>query len=79
MHYLSSLYFANQPLHVFGVFIAHHQVVLYMYNNWYLLFFLVDGLFSWLGFQPNQENRPSTKGNKYQLLYIYSVPPDYGL
>jgi len=27
MHYLSSVYFVNQPLHVSGIFVAHHQEV----------------------------------------------------
>jgi hypothetical protein len=27
MHYLSSIYFVKQPLHVSGGFIAHHQEV----------------------------------------------------
>jgi hypothetical protein len=27
MHYLSSVYFINQPLHVSGIFAAHHQEV----------------------------------------------------
>jgi len=27
MHYLSSVYFVNQPLHVSGMFVAHHQEV----------------------------------------------------
>jgi len=27
MQYLSSVYFVNQPLHFFGVFIAHYQEV----------------------------------------------------
>jgi hypothetical protein len=27
MHYLSSTEFVNQPLHVSGMFIAHHQEV----------------------------------------------------
>ena len=27
LHYLSSVYFANQPLHVSGIFVAHHQGV----------------------------------------------------
>jgi len=46
MHYLSSVYFVNQPLHVSGIFVAHHQ---------------------------------EEKHNTYQLLYIYSIPPDDGL
>ena len=27
MHYLSSVYFVNQPVYVSGIFIAHHQEV----------------------------------------------------
>jgi len=27
MHYLSSVHFVNQPLHVSGIFVAHHQEV----------------------------------------------------
>ena len=27
MHYLSSVYFVNQPVHVLGIFVAHHQEV----------------------------------------------------
>ena len=27
MHYLSSYYFFNQPLHISGIFVAHHQEV----------------------------------------------------
>jgi hypothetical protein len=30
-HYLSSVYFANQPLHVSGIFVAHHQEVCCIY------------------------------------------------
>jgi len=31
MHYLSSVYFVIQPLHVLGIFVAHHQEVYYVY------------------------------------------------
>jgi len=27
MHYLSSVYFVSQPVHVSGIFVAHHQDV----------------------------------------------------
>jgi len=38
MHYLSSVYFVNQPLHVSGLFVAHHQEVYCIYTtNWYVL------------------------------------------
>jgi len=32
-HYLSSVYFVNQPLHVSGIFIAHHQEVYCIYTT----------------------------------------------
>ena len=38
MHYLSLLYFVHQPLHVSGIFVAHHQEVYCIYTtNWYVL------------------------------------------
>jgi hypothetical protein len=45
------------------------------------VFFLDGCLLSWLGWnQPNQDSRQSSKKNsKYQLLYLYGVPPDDGL
>jgi len=33
MQYLSSVYFVNQPLHVSGIFVAHHQEVYCMYKT----------------------------------------------
>jgi len=33
MHYLSSVYFINQPLHVSGIFVAHHQEVYCIYTK----------------------------------------------
>ena len=33
MHYLSSVYFVNQPLHVLGIFVAHHQEVCCIYTT----------------------------------------------
>jgi len=32
-HYLTSVYFVNQPLHVSGIFVAHHQEVYYIYTT----------------------------------------------
>ena len=50
MHCLSSVYLVNQPLHVSGISVAHHQqVTLYIYNNWYMLCFLIDCLLTRLG------------------------------
>jgi len=33
MHYLSSVYFVNEPLHVLGIFVAHHQEVYCIYTT----------------------------------------------
>jgi len=33
MHYLSSVYFLNQPLHVSAVFVTHHQQVYTIYTR----------------------------------------------
>jgi hypothetical protein len=32
MHYLSSVYYVNHPLHVLGMFVAHHQEVYCVYT-----------------------------------------------
>jgi len=75
MHYLSSVYFVNQPLHVSDIFVAHHKEVyyiyIYIYNDWYVLCFQLT--VCWLG----------RDGTEFHLdpsqLYIYSIPPDDGL
>jgi len=33
MHYLFSVYFVIQPLHVLGIFVAHHQEVYSIYTT----------------------------------------------
>jgi len=43
-------------------------LTLYIYNNWYVLCFLVD-----------PANRQFTKKQNTYHLYIYSIPPDDGL
>ena len=47
MHYLPSVYFFNQPLHVSGIFVAHHQEVYCIYttiiNCIYTLYLLMMG------------------------------------
>ena len=52
MHYLSLVYFVNQPLHVLGIFLAHHQEVYCIYTvykqHWYVLCFSVDCLLAGL-------------------------------
>jgi len=37
MRYLSSVYFINQPLHVSGIFVAHHQRICFVYIYIYIL------------------------------------------
>jgi hypothetical protein len=77
MYYLSSVYFVTQPLHVSGIFVAHHQEVYCIYTT----------IGTCCAFQltvcwpaGRLANRRSTeKHNTYQLLYIYSIPPDDGL
>ena len=36
VHYVSSVYFVSQPLHVSGMFVAHHQEVYYIYIYIYI-------------------------------------------
>ena len=36
MHYLSSVYFVNQPLRVSDIFVAHHQEIYYIYIYIYI-------------------------------------------
>jgi hypothetical protein len=33
LHYLSLVYFVDQPLHVLGIFVAHHQEVYCIYTT----------------------------------------------
>ena len=33
LHYLSSVYFVNEPLHASGIFVAHHQQVYCIYTT----------------------------------------------
>jgi hypothetical protein len=33
MHYLFSVYFVSQPVHVSGIFVAHHQEVYCIYTT----------------------------------------------
>jgi hypothetical protein len=73
MHYYSSVYFVNQPLHVSDIFVAHHQEVYYIYNNWYVLCFLIDCLLA--GWPTDSQLKSTTCTN----CCIYSTPPDDGL
>jgi cell division inhibitor SulA len=48
MHYLSLIYFVNQPLQVSGMLLPIiRRYSLYMNSNWYVLYVRLTG--SWLG------------------------------
>jgi len=73
MHCSSSIYFLIQPLHVSGIFVAHHLEVYCLYTTIGMCC-TFQLTVCWLA------NRQSTeKHEAYQLLYIYSVPPGDGL
>jgi hypothetical protein len=58
MHYLSLVYSVTIPLHVCGLLEAHHQeVTVYICNNWYVLYVLVDCRWAWLEWHSNQIRR----------------------
>jgi len=69
MHYLSSVYFINQPLHVSGIFVAHHQEV-------YCIYTTIGTCYAFQLTVCWPANRQSTKKHN---TYIYSIPPDDGL
>jgi hypothetical protein len=49
IHYLSSVYSVTITLHVWGLLAAHHQeVTMYICNNLYVLYALVDCQLAWL-------------------------------
>jgi hypothetical protein len=49
MHYLSPVYSVTTPLHVSGLLAAHHQeVTMYIWDNWYVLYVLVDCRWAWI-------------------------------
>ena len=66
MHYLSSVYFINQPVHVSGIFVAHHQEVYCIYTTGRCFAFQLTVCWP-------------EKHNTYQLLYVYGIPPNDGL
>jgi len=71
MHCSSSVYFVIHPLHVSGMFVAHHEEVYCIYTIGTCCAFYLT--VCW----PNRQS--TKKRNTYQLLYIYSIPPDDGL
>jgi len=46
MHYLSLVYFVNQPLHISGISVGHHQEVYYIYIYTYIQKLVCIVLFS---------------------------------
>jgi hypothetical protein len=48
IHCWSSVYSVTIPLHVSGLLVAYHQeVIMYICNNWYVLYYLVDCQLAW--------------------------------
>jgi hypothetical protein len=51
MNYLSSVYSVTIPLHVSGWLVAHlKEVTMYICDNWYVLYVLVDCRWDWLSY-----------------------------
>jgi hypothetical protein len=67
MHYLSSVYFVSQPLHVSGITVAHHQEVYRIYTT-------DSSIPTW---PTDIQLKNTTRTNC--CIYIYSIPPDDGL
>ena len=67
MHYLSSVYFVNQPLRVSGIFVDHHQEV----------YCICTTICTYRAFQLAVVTRLL---NIYIYIYIrtHSIPPDDG-
>jgi len=67
MHYLSSVYFVNQPLHVSGIFVAHHLEVYGIYATICTCCALsVDCLLA----RPTDSRLKKSKRNVYILTYF---------
>ena len=67
MHYLSLVYFVNQPLHVSGIFVTHHQELYCIYTTIGCVLCSSVDYCLLAGKQSTEEH------NTYQLLYIYSI------
>jgi hypothetical protein len=69
MHCLSSIYSVTIPVNVSGLLAAHHQeVTMYICNNWYMLYNLVDCWLAWL----NKLKINSTSG-WFHYRHMYHV------
>jgi len=69
MHYLSSVYFVNQPLHVSSIFVTHHQKVYCVYTQQLIR----------VGQPTDRQLKSTARTNSCIYIYIYSIPPDDGL
>ena len=77
MHYLSSVHFVIQPLHVSDIYVAHHQEVFCIYTTVGTCCVFSRLSVGLVGLEPGQQS--TEKHNTYELLYIYRIPPDDGL
>jgi hypothetical protein len=67
MHYLSSVYSVTIPLRVLGLLVAHHQeVAMYICDNWYVLYILVDCQLAWLCLD-SVTNKPTPQKKKINM------------
>jgi len=78
MHNLFLVYFVN--LYMFRAYLGPSSGgKAYVYNNWYLLFFLDDCLLSWLDSSPTRTTEIRLKGIISTNCYIHTaLPPDDG-
>jgi hypothetical protein len=76
MHYLSSVYSVTISLHISGLLFAYHQkVTMYICNNWYVLYVLVDCQLAWLEWN-STPNRPADGQLKRTKVPIYDDDND---
>ena len=60
----------ERDLQVLGAYAHHQEVQPYVYNNWYLLFFLDDCLLSWLDWHQYKSNTVLST-EKYCNIELY--------
>ena len=71
MHYLSSVYFVNHPLHVSGLFLAHHQKV-------YCIYTATDMCCAFqLPVQPTDSQLKSTTLSRFCIYAVYLLTMGY--
>ena len=79
MHYLSSVYFVNQPLRVAGISVAHYQEVYYIQGVSRLVDITAGGDFLGLCDQKSSYKHVSDFGRlrSYDLLKLRGEGDDY--